>query len=62
MAEIYPYFVTLMSYSIAMTHKSVSSDQISTHFRLKTKSQDEFIYKIDSIFTQENLLHAFYQS
>ena len=51
MAEIHPYFVAFMSHSIAMTHKSVSSDQISTHFRLKTKSQDEFIYKIDSIFT-----------
>jgi hypothetical protein len=51
MTEIHPYFVTFMGHSITMTHKSVSSDQISTHFRLKTKSQEEFIYKIDSIFT-----------
>lgn len=51
MTEIHPYFVAFMSHSIAMTHKSVSFDQISTHFLGNRKSQEEFIYKIDSIFT-----------
>jgi len=44
MAEIRPYFTYFLIRSDAMTFKIDLSEQISLHFRLKTKSQDEFIY------------------
>ncbi len=43
MTEIRTYFVTFSSVVLLYTTKSGSSGQISTHFRLKIKSQDEFI-------------------
>ena len=45
MAEIHPYFTTFLSVALLCLSKSISSGQISTHFRLKTKSRDEFNIK-----------------
>jgi hypothetical protein len=42
MSEIRLYFVTFIVCSNTISLKSALSSQISTHFRLKTKSQHEF--------------------
>jgi hypothetical protein len=45
MAEICPYFTTFFMRSELCLVKSASSVQMSSHFRLKTKTQDEFMLK-----------------
>ena len=45
MAEIYPYFVTFFMRSELCLVKRALSVQMSSHFRLKTKTQEAFMLK-----------------
>jgi hypothetical protein len=45
MAEIYPYFVTFFMRSELCLVKRALSVQMSSHFRLKAKTQEAFMLK-----------------
>jgi hypothetical protein len=45
MAEICPYFVAFFMHSQLWRVKSALSVQMSSHFRLKTKTQEAFMLK-----------------
>ena len=45
MAKNHPFFVTFFTHRMLWLSKNDSSGQFSTYFRLKTKSQDEFLIK-----------------
>ena len=53
----------LSTVAMAMLLKKVSIDKISSHFRLKTKGQDEFIIKFYYLkkYVVLNVKHQFYQ-
>jgi len=46
MDETCPYFVAFLIRMVVMYIKSASSEQVSSHFRLNTKSLNEFVFTV----------------